>query len=48
LALLDLGPGLALQRRSARPRQLLGHLLPAEAYSYHREDLREDANGRLN
>jgi hypothetical protein len=47
LALLDFGPGLALQRRSARPRQLLRLLLPAQAYSYRREDLHEDANARL-
>jgi hypothetical protein len=38
-----LGPGLALQRRGARLRQLLRLLLPAHAYSYSSEDLHEDA-----
>jgi hypothetical protein len=47
-ALLDFGPGLALQRRSARSRQLLRLLLPARAYSYRREDLHEDASARFN
>jgi hypothetical protein len=43
LALLDFGPGLALQRRSARLRQLLCLLLPPHAYSYYRKDLHEGA-----
>jgi hypothetical protein len=42
-----LGPGLALQRRGARLRQLL-RLLPAHAYSYRSGDLHEDANARFN
>jgi hypothetical protein len=42
-----LGPGLALQRRSAHLRQLL-RLLPVHAYNYRREDLHEDANARFN
>jgi hypothetical protein len=45
--LLDFGPGLALQRRSARLCQLLRLLLPAQAYKYRREDLHEDANARF-
>jgi hypothetical protein len=48
LAGLAFGSGLALQRCSARPRQLLRHLLLARVYSYRREDLHEDANARLN
>jgi hypothetical protein len=47
-ALLDFGPGLALQRRGARLRQLLRLLLPAHAYSYCSGDLHEDANARFN
>jgi hypothetical protein len=47
-ALLDLGPGLALQRRSARLRQLLRLLIPAQAYGYRREDLHEFAMQDLN
>jgi hypothetical protein len=48
LAKMALGPSrpsssLALQRCSARPRQLLHLLLPAHAYSYRREDLHKDA-----
>jgi hypothetical protein len=43
-----LGPGLALQRRGARLRQLLRLLLPAQAYNYRRKDLHEDANARFN
>jgi hypothetical protein len=39
-----LGPGLALQRRGARLRQLLR---PAHAYSYRLGDLHEDANARF-
>jgi hypothetical protein len=42
-----LGPGLALQRRGARLRQLLCLLRPAHAYSYRSEDLHEDANARF-
>jgi hypothetical protein len=47
-ALLDFGPCLALQRRSAHLRQLLRLLLLSLAYSYRREDLHEDANARFN
>jgi hypothetical protein len=47
-ALMDFGPGLALQRRGACLRQLLRLLLPAHAYSYRSEDLHEDANARFN
>jgi hypothetical protein len=46
-----LGPGLALQRRGARLRQvlrLLRLLRPAHAYSYRRKDLHEDAIARFN
>jgi hypothetical protein len=42
-----LGPGLALQRRGARLRQLLRLLRPAHAYSYRSRDLHEDANARF-
>jgi hypothetical protein len=42
-----LGPGLALQRRGARLRQLLRVLLPARAYAYWQKDLHEDANVRF-
>jgi hypothetical protein len=42
-----LGPGLALQRRGARLRQLLRLLRPAHAYSYRSGDLHEDANARF-
>jgi hypothetical protein len=45
---LDVGPGLALQRRGARLRQLLCLLLPAHAYSYRRKGLHEDAIARFN
>jgi hypothetical protein len=48
LALLDFGPGLALQRRVARLRQLLRLLHPAHAYNYRSRDLHEDANARFN
>jgi hypothetical protein len=47
LALLDFGPGLALQRRGARLRQLLRLLLPAHVYNYRSRDLHEDANARF-
>jgi hypothetical protein len=47
-ALLDFGPGLALQRHSGRLRQLLSRLLPTQAYGYSREDLHDDANKRFN
>jgi hypothetical protein len=43
-----LGPGLALRRCGARPRQLLCLLRPAHAYSYRSGDLHEDANARFN
>jgi hypothetical protein len=43
-----LGPGLELQRRGARLRQLLHLLLPAHTYSYRSGDLHEDANARFN
>jgi hypothetical protein len=43
-----LGPGLALQRRGARLRQLLRLLLPAHAYNYRSGHLHEDANARFN
>jgi hypothetical protein len=42
-----LGPGLALQRRGARLRQLLRLLRPAHAYSYRSGGLHEDANARF-
>jgi hypothetical protein len=42
-----LGPGLSLQRRGARLRQLLRLLRPAHAYSYRSGDLHEDANVRF-
>jgi hypothetical protein len=47
-ALLNFGSGLALQRHSARLRQLLRVLLPAHTYNYRREDLHKDANARFN
>jgi hypothetical protein len=43
-----LGPGLALQRRGARLRQLLRLLRPAHTYSYRSGDLHEDASARFN
>jgi hypothetical protein len=42
-----LSPGLALQRRGARLRQLLRLLRPAHAYSYRSEGLHEDASARF-
>jgi hypothetical protein len=42
-----LGPGLALQRRGARLRQLLRLLRPAHAYSYRSGGLHEDASARF-
>jgi hypothetical protein len=46
-ALLDFGPGLEPQTRTAALRQHLRLLLPARAYIYHQEDLHEDANARF-
>jgi hypothetical protein len=43
-----LGPGLTLQRRGARLRQLLRLLPPAHAYNYRSGDLHKDANARFN
>jgi hypothetical protein len=48
LALLDFGPGLELRPHNAAHRQHIRLLLPARAYSYHREDLHDDANARFN
>jgi hypothetical protein len=47
-ALLDFGPGLELCPRTAALRPHLRLLLPARAYTYCRNDLREDAYARFN